>query len=64
MAEVGAVVSRSLICAEKLSEWTAVEPLDVPDWQKPWNPRVEKRPQGVALIIAYVALETFLKFWN
>jgi aldehyde dehydrogenase (NAD+) len=64
MAEVGAVVGRCLICADKLEEWTLPEELVVPDWQASWKPRVEKHPKGVVLIIACVISSAILQCLN
>ncbi|CAA7269777.1 unnamed protein product [Cyclocybe aegerita] len=54
MAEVGAIVERSLICAEKVGEWVQTEDLEgkVEVWQRGWRPRVVKEAKGVVLIIA------------
>ncbi|KAF9459502.1 aldehyde dehydrogenase [Collybia nuda] len=53
MAEVCVILERSMICAEKLEEWTKPEVLtDIPDWQKPWHPAVYKMPKGTVLIIS------------
>jgi len=55
MAEVVAIVERSLICAEKVGDWAKAEEPTVQPWQQSWKPRVEKHPKGVVLIIAFVA---------
>ncbi|KAF4619978.1 hypothetical protein D9613_004641 [Agrocybe pediades] len=53
MAEVGPIIDRCVIAAEKLEEWTRPEPVDVSaPWQKGWNTKIERHPKGVALIIA------------
>lgn len=52
--ELGGVVERALKSAELLEEWSKPEKLDVPDWQKPWNPTLYKSPKGAVLVIAYV----------
>ncbi|KAG6806870.1 hypothetical protein H0H93_002302, partial [Arthromyces matolae] len=52
MAEIGAVIEKCLICVEKLDEWAAPTQVDVPDWQKPWNPTIYKGSKGTVLIIA------------
>ncbi|KAJ3481791.1 hypothetical protein NLJ89_g12183 [Agrocybe chaxingu] len=61
MAEVGAIVERSLICAEKVAEWAGTEELAgrVAPWQRGWRPRVVKEPKGVVLVIACVFLLSF-----
>ncbi|KAK7050260.1 aldehyde dehydrogenase, partial [Favolaschia claudopus] len=46
------IVQRSLISAEKLEEWAKPAMVDVPDWQKPWAPKIYKNAKGVVLIIA------------
>jgi len=51
-AEVGVIVERSLICAEKLEEWTKPELVDVPDTVKSWRPTIHKSGKGTVLIIA------------
>ncbi|KAH8116137.1 aldehyde dehydrogenase [Phellopilus nigrolimitatus] len=50
--EVGQIVKRSLLCAEKLAEWAAPEKVNTPDWQKPWNSTLIKAPKGPVLIIS------------
>ena len=52
MAEVHPVIERSLIAAEKVEEWVKPEPVTTQAWQQGWNPRIEKHPKGVVLIIA------------
>ncbi|KAF8961613.1 NADP-aldehyde dehydrogenase [Flammula alnicola] len=52
MSEVTPIVERSLICAEKLEEWTKPEEVTVQAWQQGWNPTVHKHPKGVVLIMA------------
>ncbi|GLB44380.1 putative aldehyde dehydrogenase family protein [Lyophyllum shimeji] len=51
-AEVGAVMDRAIICAQKLEEWTKPESVDVPDWQKSWSPTIHKASKGTVLIIS------------
>ncbi|KAF8637546.1 hypothetical protein AX17_002753 [Amanita inopinata Kibby_2008] len=51
-AEVGPIVERSVICAEKLGEWTRPEQVDVPETMKSWQPTVYKMSKGTVLIIA------------
>lgn len=51
-AEIAALVSRSLISAEKIEEWAKPNLPEVPDRQKSFTPTVHKSPKGVVLIIA------------
>ncbi|KAJ7776098.1 aldehyde dehydrogenase [Mycena metata] len=51
-AEIGPIVQRCLLNAEKLEEWTSPVNLVVPDWQKPWSPTIYKGGKGTVLIIA------------
>ncbi|KAG6918470.1 hypothetical protein DXG01_014097 [Tephrocybe rancida] len=51
MAEIGAVIDKVLICAEKLDEWTKSATVEVPDWQKSWSPTIHKGSKGTVLII-------------
>ncbi|EJD05268.1 aldehyde dehydrogenase [Fomitiporia mediterranea MF3/22] len=51
--EVGAVIQRALLCAERLEEWAQPEKCkNLPDWQQPWNPTVYRCPKGPVLIIS------------
>ncbi|KAF8881169.1 aldehyde dehydrogenase [Gymnopilus junonius] len=52
LAEVHPIIERSLICADQIEEWARPEPVTVQAWQQSWNPRIEKHPKGVVLIIA------------
>ncbi|KAG6852860.1 hypothetical protein C0991_008495 [Blastosporella zonata] len=52
MAEIGAVIEKALICAEKLEEWAKPAQVKVPDWQKSWSPTIHKGSKGTVLIIA------------
>lgn len=54
LTEIGPIVERSLISAERLPIWTESHSLadDVPDWQKSWSPKVHKEPKGNVLIIS------------
>ncbi|KAG2354592.1 aldehyde dehydrogenase [Suillus spraguei] len=52
MAEVGHIVERAVKSAEQLPEWAKTKYLDVPDWQKSWNPAIFKAPRGTVLIIS------------
>lgn len=53
-AEVGPVIERSLISAERLEEWAKTESVEseTQDWQKSWRPAIHKAPKGVVLVIA------------
>ena len=51
-AEIGPIVERSIICAEKVEEWARPELPQVPEWVKPWKPTVYKAPKGTVLIIS------------
>ena len=53
MTEVSASIERSLIAADQVAEWAKPEAVTpAKEWQKGWNPRIEKHPKGVVLIIA------------
>ncbi|KDQ60950.1 hypothetical protein JAAARDRAFT_77074 [Jaapia argillacea MUCL 33604] len=52
VGEVGGLIDRCLQCATSLEDWSKPEVIDVPDWQKPWQPTIYKAPKGVVLIIA------------
>ncbi|PFH47735.1 hypothetical protein AMATHDRAFT_67022 [Amanita thiersii Skay4041] len=52
LGEVGPIIERCMICADKLEEWTKPERVEVPDWMKLWNPTVYKAAKGTVLIIA------------
>ncbi|KAJ7718540.1 aldehyde dehydrogenase [Mycena metata] len=51
-AEIGPIVQRCLLNAEKLEEWTSPVNVVVPDWQKSWSPTIYKGGKGTVLIIA------------
>jgi aldehyde dehydrogenase (NAD+) len=51
-AEVGAVIQRCLLSAEKLEEWVKPETPNTPDWQKAWSAKVYKASKGTILVIA------------
>lgn len=53
LGEVGAIIDRVLICAEQLEEWAKPVLLDVPEWQKSWNPTTHRAAKGTVLIISY-----------
>ncbi|KAG6878667.1 hypothetical protein C0992_007735 [Termitomyces sp. T32_za158] len=50
--EIGPVLERTLTCVEKLDEWSKPTQVEVPDWQKSWNPTIYKRSKGTVLIIS------------
>ncbi|KAJ7842335.1 aldehyde dehydrogenase [Mycena olivaceomarginata] len=50
--EIGAIIERSLIGAQRLDDWAKPIPVDSPDWQKPLKPTVYKAAKGTVLIIA------------
>ncbi|KAJ7351286.1 aldehyde dehydrogenase [Mycena albidolilacea] len=50
--EIGAILERSLIGAQRLDDWAKPIPVDSPDWQKPLKPTVYKAAKGTVLIIA------------
>lgn len=52
MGEIGPIVSRSLISAEKLEEWAKPSPVAISGWQKDFAAMVYKAPKGVVLNIA------------
>jgi aldehyde dehydrogenase (NAD+) len=52
VGEVGAIIDRAMICAEMLKEWAKPVEVDVPEWQKSWNPMVHRYAKGTVLIIA------------
>lgn len=53
--EIGAIVERSLICADSLGEWSKPQEIKVAaEWAASWSPKVLPTPKGVVLIIAYV----------
>lgn len=52
LGEVGAIIDRVLICAEQLEEWAKPVLLDVPEWQKSWNPTTHRAAKGTVLIIS------------
>ncbi|KAG5338228.1 hypothetical protein C0989_007898 [Termitomyces sp. Mn162] len=52
LGEVGPVFERALACAEKLEDWAKPTQVEVPVWQKSWNPTVYKRSKGTVLIIS------------
>ena len=52
LAEVGAIIERAIICAEKLEEWAKPTVVEVPEWQKSWNPTVHHSAKGTVLIIS------------
>ncbi|KAF8996989.1 aldehyde dehydrogenase [Cyathus striatus] len=54
MAELGPLVKRSLVAAERLKEWMAEEDVSekVEVWQRGWKPRIRREPRGVGLIVA------------
>ncbi|KAJ3518201.1 hypothetical protein NMY22_g13803 [Coprinellus aureogranulatus] len=56
LAEVGAVIERALITAEKVVEWVGgddgLESVQTVGWQAGWKASVERKAKGVALIIS------------
>lgn len=52
LGEVGVTIDRAMVCAEKLEEWTKPEVVEVPKWQKPWNPTIHRVAKGTVLIIS------------
>ncbi|KAG6867507.1 hypothetical protein C0993_001900, partial [Termitomyces sp. T159_Od127] len=54
LGEIGPVLDKALTCVEKLEEWSKPIQVEVPDWQKSWNPTIYKRSKGTVLIISYV----------
>ncbi|KIJ61768.1 hypothetical protein HYDPIDRAFT_96028, partial [Hydnomerulius pinastri MD-312] len=52
MAEVGAVIDRTIKSAQQVDEWAKTEYPEVPDWQKGWKPTLLKAPKGTVLIIS------------
>ncbi|KAJ7113375.1 aldehyde dehydrogenase [Mycena epipterygia] len=51
-SEIGAIVERCLMSVQALDEWAKPIAVEVPDWQKPWNPTIYKSAKGTVLIIA------------
>lgn len=54
VGEICPVLEKALTCAGKLDEWMKPTQVEVPDWQKSWNPTIYKRSKGTVLIISYV----------
>jgi aldehyde dehydrogenase (NAD+) len=56
LAEVGAVIERAVITAEKVEEWVTggeAEKVEMSaTWQQNWRAKVEKRAKGVGLVIS------------
>ncbi|KAJ2924769.1 hypothetical protein H1R20_g12326, partial [Candolleomyces eurysporus] len=56
LAEVGAVIERALITAQKVEEWVTggdAEKVEMSaGWQKNWKAKVERRAKGVGLVIS------------
>ena len=51
--EVGGIVQRAILSAQRLEEWAQPEKVvNIPDWQKPSNPTVYRAPKGPVLVIA------------
>ncbi|KII92978.1 hypothetical protein PLICRDRAFT_155932 [Plicaturopsis crispa FD-325 SS-3] len=50
--EIGPIIERSVLSAERLEEWAEPETPEVPDWQKEWRPKIYKASKGTVLIIA------------
>lgn len=56
LAEVGAIIERALIHAEKVAEWVGgedgLESKQTNGWQAGWTANVERKAKGVVLVIS------------
>lgn len=56
LAEIGGVIERALIHAEKVAEWVGgedgLESKKTNGWQEGWKASVERRAKGVVLLIS------------